>query len=147
MEVALAQARQAATHQDVPIGAVIVGANGELIATGRNRRELDHDPTAHAEMLALRSAAQLLHGGWRLNGCTLVVTLEPCVMCAGAIVAARVDRLVFGAWDDKAGACGSVWDFVRDTANLHQIEVLPGVLAGQSAALLREFFGKRRPVR
>jgi len=159
MEAALAEAKLAATYHDVPIGAVVVDYRGEILGIGRNRRENDSDPTAHAEVIALRAAALNRRirrpqswrpldsppdEGWRLTGCTMVVTLEPCVMCAGAIVAARLDRLVFGAWDAKAGACGSVWDLVRDSANLHQVEVIPGVLAAQSAALLRDFFGKKR---
>ena len=147
MSSAINQARLAATHDDVPIGAVVMNPSGEVIATGRNQRERTGDPTAHAEIMAIRCAAQTIGGNWRLAGCTMVVTLEPCVMCAGALVAARLDRLVFGAWDTKAGACGSVWDFVRDGANLHQIEVIPGVLANQCAAVLAEFFGKLRVTR
>ncbi|MDR1186705.1 MAG: nucleoside deaminase [Bifidobacteriaceae bacterium] len=128
---------------DVPVGAVVVGPGGSVIATGANRREDDHDPTAHAEMVALRAASAAL-GSWRLDGCSLVVTLEPCAMCAGALIAARVDRVVFGAWDDKAGACGSVWDLPRDRASLHHPEVVGGVLAAQSGRLLADFFASRR---
>ena len=143
MELALAEGRLAVGHNDVPVGAVVLDGAGAVLAVGRNRREQLRDPTAHAEQLALRAATALL-ARWRLDGCTLVVTLEPCVMCTGALVAARVDRLVFGAWDSKAGACGSVWDLARDSANLHSVEVIPGVLADQSAALLAEFFASRR---
>jgi tRNA(adenine34) deaminase len=123
----------------VPVGAVVIGPDGELVAGGANARAAMADPTAHAEVVALRAAGAAL-GRWRLDGCTLVVTLEPCAMCAGALIAARVDRVVFGAWDPKAGACGSVWDLPRDRASLHHPEVVGGVLAAESAALLKEFF-------
>ncbi len=122
MGLALEQAAAASTSGDVPVGAVVVDADGRVIGTGVNRREADGDPTAHAEVLALRSAAAAL-GEWRLSGCTLVVTLEPCAMCAGALVLARVSRLVLGAWDPKAGAVGSVWDLVRDRRLNHRVEV------------------------
>jgi tRNA(adenine34) deaminase len=130
----------------VPVGAIVIGPGGEVVGGGANRREAGLDPTAHAEIAALRQAAHRL-GRWRLDGCTLVVTLEPCPMCAGALIAARVDRVVFGAWDDKAGACGSVWDLPRDRAALHHPEVVGGVLAAEAAALLAEFFAQRRPAR
>lgn len=128
---------------DVPIGAVVVGPTGELVGAGRNVREEDGDPTGHAEIVALRAAAAHL-GAWRLSGCTLVVTLEPCTMCAGAIVLSRVDRVVFGAYDPKAGAVGSLWDVVRDRRLNHRPEVLGGVLAEESALLLERFFRDQR---
>jgi tRNA(adenine34) deaminase len=128
---------------DVPVGAVVVAPGGGVLASAVNRRERDHDPTAHAEMVALRAASAELKT-WRLDGCTLVVTLEPCAMCAGALIAARVDRVVFGAWDPKAGACGSVWDLPRDRGSLHHPEVIGGVLADECAALLGAFFASRR---
>lgn len=142
MAAALEEARAAREHADVPIGAVIV-ANGEIIARAHNRREVDQDPTAHAEILALRAAAHHL-GSWRLSGATLVVTLEPCVMCAGAIVLARLDRLVFGADDPKAGAVGALYDIPRDPRLNHAVEVHRGVEAATSAQLLKDFFAARR---
>lgn len=143
MRVALEEATEALSTGDVPVGAVVVDASGDVISRGRNAREADSDPTAHAEMLALRAAA-VARNSWRLDGCTLVVTLEPCVMCAGAVVMSRVDRLVYGADDPKAGAVGSLWDVVRDRRQNHRPEVIPGVLADESAALLREFFTAHR---
>jgi tRNA(adenine34) deaminase len=143
MRVALDEARAELTTFHVPIGAVVVDAGGTVIGRGRNRREADADPTAHAEVVALREAARR-RGEWRLDGCTLVVTLEPCTMCAGAVVLSRVDRLVFGAFDDKAGAVGSLWDVVRDRRLNHRPEVVSGVLADESRALLLEFFGTHR---
>jgi tRNA(adenine34) deaminase len=143
MRAALAEARIAASHDDVPVGAVVMGPAGSILSADRNRRELEGDPTAHAEVLALRGAAQAL-GGWRLDDCTLVVTLEPCVMCAGAVLAARVPRIVIGAWDTKAGATGSQWDVVRDARIGSRVEVVSGVLATESSELLREFFERRR---
>lgn len=143
MRAALAEARAALDTDDVPIGAVVVDPSGAVVAVGRNVREADHDPTGHAEVVALRAAAAA-RGEWRLDGCTLVVTLEPCTMCAGAAVLARVDRVVFGADDPKAGAVGSLWDVVRDRRLNHRPEVVPGVLADECAALLREFFATRR---
>ena len=128
---------------DVPVGAVIVDAKGEIIARGRNERELSKDPTAHAEILAIREAAEAL-GDWRLNGLTLVVTLEPCVMCAGAIQAARINKVVFGAWDEKVGASGSLYDLVRDKRLGTEIEVIPGVLEKEASDQLKEFFAKKR---
>lgn len=141
MESALEQARLALTTSDVPVGAVVIDETGAVIGVGRNEREAVGDPTAHAEVLALRAAATH-RGEWRLSGCSLVVTLEPCTMCAGAAVLARVDRIVFGAHDEKAGAAGSMWDLVRDRRLNHRPEVISGVLADESAALLREFFGR-----
>ena len=143
MELALAEARLAPAHGDVPIGAVLLGPSGEVLARARYEREVLGDPTAHAEVLALRAAAVAL-GSWRLSGCTLVVTLEPCTMCAGALVLARVDRLVYGAADPKAGAVGSLWDVVRDGRLNHRPVVLGGVLAEESGELLRSFFGPHR---
>lgn len=141
---ALVEAGLAPTTGDVPVGAVVLGPDGTVIGTGRNAREANGDPTAHAEVLALRAAARTL-GSWRLTGCTLAVTLEPCTMCAGALLLARVDRLVFGAWDPKAGACGSVRDVVRDRRLNHQVEVIGGVFAEECSALLRDFFAAHRP--
>jgi len=139
MRQALDLAAMAAGEGDVPVGAVVVDAAGTVIGTGRNTRERDADPTGHAEIVAMREAAAAL-GEWRLEGCTLVVTLEPCTMCAGALVAARIERLVFGAFDEKAGAVGSLWDVVRDRRLNHRPEVVSGVLADESAELLRDFF-------
>ena len=139
MRQALALAALAAGGGDVPVGAVVLDAEGTVIGTGRNTRERDADPSGHAEIVAMREAAAAL-GEWRLEGCTLVVTLEPCTMCAGAVVAARVARLVFGAFDEKAGAVGSLWDVVRDRRLNHRPEVVSGVLADESAELLRDFF-------
>ncbi len=143
MQSALVVARAALITGDVPVGAVVIGPTGEELARAANRRESDGDPTAHAELLALRSAAVALES-WRLDGCTLVVTLEPCAMCAGAIVLSRISRLVFGAFDPKAGAAGSLWDIVRDRRLNHQPEVITGVRADESAALLTNFFATHR---
>jgi tRNA(adenine34) deaminase len=161
MRLALAEAARAAAADDtqpadggaagtgswarseVPVGAVILGPGGDVLARAHNQRERDADPTAHAEILAIRAAARAL-GSWRLEGCTLVVTLEPCPMCAGAVVAARIGRVVYGATDPKAGAAGSLWDIPRDRRLNHRAEVIGGVLAEESAALLREFFARRR---
>jgi tRNA(adenine34) deaminase len=143
MRAALAEAGLAAVSGDVPIGAVVMDATGRVVGTGHNVRERDGDPTGHAEVMALRAAAAAV-GEWRLSGCTLVVTLEPCTMCAGAAVLARVDRIVFGAYDEKAGAVGSLWDVVRDRRLNHRPEVVTGVLADESAALLEEFFRQQR---
>jgi tRNA(adenine34) deaminase len=143
MRAALAEARSALDHDDVPIGAVVVAPDGELVGRGHNERELRNDPTAHAEVLALREASSAL-GSWRLSGCSLVVTLEPCTMCAGALVLARVDRLVFGAADPKAGAVGSLWDVVRDPRLNHRPAVVGGVLGDECGTLLRAFFGPHR---
>ncbi|MFD9904664.1 tRNA adenosine(34) deaminase TadA [Streptomyces sp. NPDC059063] len=143
MRIALDEAEQAVQGGDVPVGAVVLSADGEtVLATGHNEREANGDPTAHAEVLALRRAAAKL-GSWRLPGCTLVVTLEPCVMCAGALQQARVDRVVYGARDEKAGAAGSLWDLVRDRRLNHRPEVIEGVLADDCARLLTDFFRGR----
>ena len=144
MEIALAAAERAwREHGDVPVGAVVLDPHGKVIATGVNKRELGNDPTAHAEVVAIREAGTTLRN-WRLDGCTLVVTLEPCAMCAGAIMQSRIARLVFGAWDEKAGAVGSVIDIVRDPRALTKVEVISGVLAERSSALLKEFFAESR---
>ncbi|HET7532995.1 MAG TPA: tRNA adenosine(34) deaminase TadA [Nocardioidaceae bacterium] len=143
MREALAEARSAPDTGDVPIGAVVLDADGSVIGRGRNEREAVGDPTAHAEVLALREAAAA-RGEWRLEGCTLVVTLEPCTMCAGATVLSRVARLVFGAYDDKAGAVGSLWDVVRDRRLNHRPEVISGVLADECTLMLQEFFATHR---
>jgi tRNA(adenine34) deaminase len=143
MLAALEEARAAARTGDVPIGAIVVDDGGEILGRGRNVREAEGDPTGHAELLALRAAARQ-RGEWRLSGCTLVVTLEPCTMCAGAAVLSRVDRIVLGALDPKAGAVGSLWDVVRDRRLNHRPEVVAGVLAEESTALLDEFFADRR---
>ncbi len=140
---ALELGAHAAAAGDVPVGALVIGPDGSILGEGRNTRERDLDPTGHAEIVAMRRAALAL-GEWRLEGCTLVVTLEPCTMCAGALVSARVERLVFGAFDEKAGAVGSLWDVVRDRRLNHRPEVHAGVLAEESSALLREFFIDRR---
>lgn len=143
MSLALAEARAALATDDVPVGAVVVGPQGDVIGRGHNAREAVGDPTAHAEVAAIREAAAVL-GEWRLAECTLVVTLEPCAMCAGAILLARVPRLVIGAWDPKAGATGSVWDLVRDPRMNHFVEVRGGVREAECAQLLREFFAAHR---
>lgn len=143
MRRALAQAAAAAARGEVPVGAVVLDPSGEVLAEAGNAREATGDPTAHAEILALRAAAAA-RGGWRLDGCTLVVTLEPCTMCAGAAVLARVARVVYGAPDPKAGAAGSLWDVIRDRRLNHRPEVIAGVLADECAAVLRDFFTTRR---
>lgn len=143
MRLALEQARAALRTGDVPIGAVVVDAQGDVVGTGRNEREAHGDPTAHAEILALRAAAAAL-GRWRLEDCTLVVTLEPCAMCAGASVLARIPRIVQGAWDPKAGACGSVLDVIRHPQLNHWTELHPSVLEDECAQLLTDFFRGRR---
>ncbi|GAA3227695.1 tRNA adenosine(34) deaminase TadA [Streptomyces sp. XM83C] len=143
MRLALEQAALAVRGGDVPVGAVVLAPDGHtVLASGHNEREASGDPTGHAEILAIRRAAEKL-GEWRLTGCTLVVTLEPCTMCAGAIVQSRVDRVVYGARDDKAGAAGSLWDVVRDRRLNHRPEVIEGVLADDCARLLTEFFRSR----
>lgn len=139
MRRALEVARDTVGSGDVPVGAVVFGPDGEELGVGGNQREATGDPTAHAEIIALRNAART-RNGWRLDGCTLVVTLEPCTMCAGALVLARVDALVFGAWEPKTGAVGSLWDVVRDPRVNHRPEVYSGVLAEECAELLRSFF-------
>lgn len=140
---ALDLAAEAASDGDVPVGAVVVSAEGEIIGEGRNRREVDGDPTAHAEVVALRQAADAL-GTWRLDGCTLVVTLEPCPMCAGALMLARLDRVVLGAWDPKLGATGSVWNIVRDRRATHHVEVVSGVREAECSQVLLQFFATHR---
>ena len=143
MQQALALANQAATFDDVPVGSLIVNDQGEIIGVGENLREKNNDPTAHAEIVAIKNAAQKIDN-WRLDDLTMVVTLEPCAMCAGAIVQTRMKRLVFGTFDEKAGAVGSVWDVVRDTRALTKIEVISGVLEKECAQVLTKFFkGKR----
>ncbi|WP_203884614.1 tRNA adenosine(34) deaminase TadA [Planotetraspora kaengkrachanensis] len=144
MRLALAEAVRAGQRGEVPVGAVVVDRNGTVVSAAGNDREASGDPTAHAEVLALRAAAEAA-GQWRLAGCTLLVTLEPCTMCAGAAVLARVDRVVYGAADEKAGAAGSLWDVIRDRRLNHRPEVVMGVLADESAAVLRDFFADRRP--
>jgi tRNA(adenine34) deaminase len=146
MDEALAEAAAAAAHGDVPIGALVVrgaGPDAEVVGRGHNRREVDGDPTAHAEIIAVREAARTV-GSWRLDGCTIVVTLEPCVMCAGALVLARLDRVVFGADDPKAGAVGALYDVPRDPRLNHRLEVVRGVRGDACADLLRDFFRDRR---
>jgi len=143
MRLALEQATAALGHEDVPVGCVVVDERGTVIGRGRNRREESADPTAHAELVAMRQAAAAL-GHWRLDGCTVVVTLEPCAMCAGAIAQARATRLVYGADDPKAGAVASLWNLVGDPRLPHRVQVRRGVLAEESAELLRAFFRQRR---
>jgi tRNA(adenine34) deaminase len=143
MRLALDEASGAHGSGDVPIGAVVLDEAGAVIGRGHNVRERDGDPTGHAELIAVRAAARAV-GSWRLDGCTLVVTLEPCTMCAGGIVLARLDRLVFGAFDPKSGAVGSLWDVVRDRRLNHRPEVVAGVLAEECAALLDDFFAHHR---
>lgn len=144
MRVALERARFGAVASgDVPVGAVVLNAQGQLIAMGNNQRELLKDPLGHAELIAIRSAARAL-GSWRLEGCTLVVTLEPCAMCAGAILQSRIPRVVFGAWDEKAGAAGSTCDLLRDPRALHKVEVVSDLLKDECAAILKEFFSEQR---
>ena len=154
MGLALSEARRALATADVPIGAVVIGPDGAVLGSGRNEREALGDPTAHAEMVAIREAAARLRelqaaagesgDGWRLADCTLVVTLEPCAMCAGAVVLARIPRVVFGAWDEKAGAAGSVFDILRERRLNHWVEVYAGVREPECAALLRDFFAGHR---
>ena len=143
MARALDLAGHAAAAGDVPVGALVVDAAGEVVGEGWNLREVAQDPTAHAEVVAFRAAASRL-GSWRLEGCTLVVTMEPCPMCAGAAMLARVDRVVLGAWDPKLGACGSVWDVVRDRRATHRAEVVGGVLEQECAEVVRRFFATHR---
>lgn len=140
---ALVLAEEAGAAGEVPVGALVVDPSGAVIGSGRNRREETHDPSAHAEVLAMREAAQA-YGSWNLTGCTLVVTLEPCLMCAGALLQARISRVVFGAWDEKAGAVGSLYDVVRDRRLPHRAEVVGGVLEQESKLPLERFFGERR---
>jgi len=143
MQAALDVAKDALANGDVPVGAVILDSDGNIVSSGFNRREADSDPTAHAEIVALREACDI-EGNWRLDNHTLVVTLEPCAMCAGAIAQARIKCVVFGAWDAKAGAVGSVWDVLRDPRAPHRVEVISGVLEEECAAVLNEFFNELR---
>ena len=143
MKAAIEIAKSALAAGDVPVGAIVLNSKGEQVGSGFNRREIDNDPTAHAEIIALREAA-ITNNSWRLDGHTIVVTLEPCAMCAGAISQARIKTLVFGAWDAKAGAVGSVWDVLRDPRTLHQVEVISGVNESECASLLSEFFKNYR---
>ena len=144
MAKAIELARAAASASgDVPVGAIVLNKNNEVIATGANQKEMSHNPVAHAEMIAIQKATSAI-GNSRLDDCTLVVTLEPCAMCAGAIAQARIPRLIFGAWDEKAGAVGSQWDLLRDSRQLHKPEVIAGVMAEECAALLAEFFQEKR---
>ena len=143
MQAALKVAHEALDTNDVPVGAIILDESGNIVASGYNRREVDNDPTAHAEIIALREACDIA-GNWRLDNHTLVVTLEPCAMCAGAIAQARIKTVVFGAWDEKAGAVGSVWDVLRDPRAPHRVEVIAGVLADECAELLNKFFSDLR---
>ncbi|MET0976299.1 MAG: tRNA adenosine(34) deaminase TadA [Leifsonia sp.] len=143
MRLAIAEARVALAGGDVPVGAIVTDASGAVIGRGRNERELVGDPTAHAEIVAIRQAATAL-GDWHLEGCTLTVTLEPCVMCAGAIIAARIPVVVFGAWDEKAGAAGSLYDVLRDRRLNHRVEVFAGVQEAECSRLLLDFFEQRR---
>ena len=142
MRDALAIARQAFATDDVPVGALIVNADGVVVGTGFNEREANNDPTAHAEIVAIRNAATRLQKS-RLDGCILIVTLEPCAMCAGAIAQSRISHLVYGAWDEKAGAVGSVWDVLRDPRSIFKVEVTAGVLQAECAELLKEFFSDK----
>ncbi len=137
MREAIALAQASLASNDVPVGALVIDPSGKIIASGTNEREANSDPTAHAEIVALRKAAT---NGWRLDNHTLVVTLEPCAMCAGAIAQARISKVIFGAWDEKAGAAGSVWDVLRDPRAIHRVEVESGVLEKECAALLSDFF-------
>jgi len=143
MQQAIELARGASNFDDVPVGALIVNEQGEILATGQNLREKDNDPTAHAEIIAIKNIGNKI-GNWRLDDLTLVVTLEPCVMCAGAIAQSRMKRLVYGAFDEKAGAVGSIWDVIRDPRALTKVEVVSGVLADECAVLLKDFFNKKR---
>ena len=143
MHQAISLAKDAAAHDDVPVGALVVNELGEVLGTGHNLREESNDPTAHAEIIAMRNAASKI-GNWRMDELTMIVTLEPCAMCAGAISQSRFKRLVFGAWDEKAGAVGSVWDVIRDQRNLNKVEVITGVLEKECSEILTNFFeGKR----
>ena len=143
MKLALAEAEIALKTGDVPIGAVVLNPEGEVIGRGRNQREINKDPSAHAEIVAMREAGLALNN-WRLDGCTIVVTLEPCAMCAGAIAQSRINKLIFGAWDEKAGAVGSVWDILRDPRSPHRTEVVSGISEKECASLLTNFFKEQR---
>ncbi len=142
MREALEIAGTALSTSDIPVGAIIINKDGVIVGKGFNEREANNDPTAHAEVVAIRSAASRLQKS-RLDGCTLVVTLEPCAMCAGAIAQSRISKLIFGAWDEKAGAVGSVWDVLRDPRSIFKVEVTSGVLEKECAALLKDFFSDK----
>ena len=143
MQQAIALAKDAAAHNDVPVGALVVNDQGEVLGTGHNLREESNDPSAHAEIVAMRNAAAKI-SNWRMDDLTMIVTLEPCAMCAGAISQSRFKRLVFGAWDEKAGAVGSVWDVIRDQRSLNKVEVVSGVLEKECSAMLTNFFEEKR---
>jgi tRNA(adenine34) deaminase len=143
MQQAISLAKDAADNGDVPVGALVVNEADEVLGTGHNLRQVNNDPTAHAEIMAMRMAASKLNN-WRMDELTMIVTLEPCAMCAGAISQSRFKRVVFGAWDEKAGAVGSVWDVIRDPRNLNKVEVITGVLEKDCALLLSDFFEKKR---
>ena len=143
MQAALSLAKVAGDSGDVPVGAIVVNEAGEILGTGQNLREKNNDPSAHAEIVAMRQAAEKI-GSWRLDDLTMVVTLEPCAMCAGAISQSRFKRLVFGTWDEKAGAVGSVWDLVRDGRSLNKVEVVSGVMEQECAQVLKSFFSSKR---
>ena len=143
MQQAIALAKDAAAHNDVPVGALVVNELGEVLGTGHNLREESNDPSAHAEIVAMRNAAAKI-SNWRMDDLTMIVTLEPCAMCAGAISQSRFKRLVFGAWDEKAGAVGSVWDVIRDQRSLNKVEVVSGVLEKECSAILTNFFEEKR---
>ena len=143
MQAALSLAKVAADKGDVPVGAIVVNEAGEILGTGQNLREKNNDPSAHAEIVAMRQAAEKI-GSWRLDDLTMVVTLEPCAMCAGAISQSRFKRLVFGTWDEKAGAVGSVWDLVRDGRSLNKVEVVSGVMEQECGEVLKSFFSSKR---
>ena len=143
MQQAIALAKDAAAHNDVPVGALVVNDQGEILGTGHNLREESNDPSAHAEIVAMRNAAAKI-SNWRMDDLTMIVTLEPCAMCAGAISQSRFKRLVFGAWDEKAGAVGSVWDVIRDQRSLNKVEVVSGVLEKECSAILTNFFEEKR---
>ena len=143
MQAALSLAKVAGDSGDVPVGAIVVNEAGEILGSGQNLREKNNDPSAHAEIVAMRQAAEKI-GSWRLDDLTMVVTLEPCVMCAGAISQSRFKRLVFGTWDEKAGAVGSVWDLVRDTRSLNKVEVVSGVMEQECGQVLKSFFSSKR---
>ncbi len=143
MQQAISFAKDAAVHNDVPVGALVVNEQGEILGTGHNLREESNDPSAHAEIVAMRNAASKI-SNWRMDELTIIVTLEPCAMCAGAISQSRFKRLVFGAWDEKAGAVGSVWDVIRDQRSLNKVEVVSGVLEKECSAMLTNFFEEKR---
>jgi tRNA(adenine34) deaminase len=143
MRSAIAIAKEALANGDVPVGAIVVSPMGEIIGTGANEREENKDPSAHAEIVAMRNASKKLNN-WRLDDCTIIVTLEPCAMCAGAIAQSRIKTLVFGAWDEKAGAVGSVWDILRDPRSPHRTEVFAGILEKECVELLSNFFKEQR---